>query len=40
MTVPGTRGAVVGTHKGYAVTPGGSEAVFVGMHYGATNQFE
>ena len=32
--------AVVGTHKGYAVTPGGSEAVFVGVHYGATNQFE
>ena len=32
--------AVVGTHRGYAATPGGSESVFVGAHYGATNQFQ
>ncbi len=32
--------AVVGTHKGYAATPGRSEAIFVGAHYGATNQFQ
>lgn len=32
--------AVVGTHQGYAETTGGTEAIFVGAHYGATNQFQ
>ncbi len=32
--------AVVGTHTGYAATSGGGEAIFVGAHYGATEQFQ
>ena len=32
--------AVVGTHKGSVATSGGAEAIFVGAHYGATNQFQ
>ena len=32
--------AVAGTHRGYAATPGGSESVFVGAHYGSTGQFQ
>ncbi len=32
--------ALAGTHRGYAATDGGSESVFVGAHYGSTEQFQ
>ena len=32
--------AVVGTHKGYTETPGGTVGIFVGAHYGATERFD
>ena len=32
--------AVVGTHEGSVATSGGAKSIFVGTHYGATNQFQ
>ncbi|MYB88776.1 MAG: hypothetical protein F4X93_02285 [Proteobacteria bacterium] len=32
--------AVAGTHHGHATTPEGTEAIFIGSHYGATERFQ